>query len=74
MYVFTGKLRANLSFAQKCTPKSEAVRKRLHSMPQCRSGREFTPEYRARLSMAAKRLEAREQTKRPIVAEQTTGC
>jgi hypothetical protein len=71
MYVFTDEHRANLSLAQKHSPKSKAARHRLHAMPQCRPGREFTPEHRAKLSIAAKRREARKRAKRAIVAKQS---
>ena len=53
-------------------PKCKAARKRLHSMPQCHPGRELTAEHHAKLSMPAKRREARERAKRTIVAEQPT--
>jgi hypothetical protein len=58
---------------KKQRPKCKAARKRLHSMPQCHPGRELTVEHHAKLSMPAKRREARERAKRVIVAEQPTG-
>ena len=72
MYVFTDEHRANLSFAQKHSPKSKAARRRLHAMAQCRPGREFTSEHRARLSIAAKRREARKRAERSAVVERPT--
>ena len=70
-YMFTDEHRANLSIAQKYSSKCKAARSKLHSMSQCRPGREFTPDHRAKLSTAAKRREARKRpgrTERPKVA------